>query len=509
MSEDASRAVPHPVAGGRLDLAANLATFGLALAWLVRLVPQALAARLQTDECFHAWVSRWIAAHGTLPARIDGLYGGFGYFYPPLFHVLGACAFRSGGLDGFRLLNVVIAAALLGVVAAGAARLAGNVAARWAVCVCVAGGFLAEHAVRLYVEALSALLAAAAAFMLARVLREARIRDGAALGVLAGLAITAKLTGLVLPPIIVLLAAGYALRGHAAVARALGVAAAVALVVAAPLFVRNALLFGSPIYPALGRDVHPLVMALNVRHFTPAAFALYAETLRRAGPATLACVAAAFALAAWTRRAGSELAIAAGAIALVLLAPLQPLVDARHLLPLVIVCGTLSAVSIACALEGRIRARRAVDLLALAFAAWAVLAMPHWRTQEDLDESPGMLEAFTTIRANVPATDTLLARETYDTFWYADRPANWPIPFGQHHTPIEMFQTANPDSVESALRAHHLTWILLTDDPVNGPFNGADWPEDFITALQSLATRGRAKKVWSNDDASLWRLEER
>jgi hypothetical protein len=249
-------------------------------------------------------------------------------------------------------------------------------------------------------------------------------------------------------------------------------------------------------------------MALNVSHFTPAPAALYADVLRRAGPAPLAFAAAAMALAAWRRRAGTEAALVAGAVALVLAAPLQSLVEARHLLPLMVACCALSAAMIARTLEGRVRARRAVDLAALAFAACAVLAMPHWRSVEDLDESPEMLTAFKAVRAHVPAGETVLARETYDTFWYADRPANWPIPFGQSHAPIEMFLTANPDSVERAMQQHHLRWVLLTDEPRPGPFDGADWPESFTAAIDTLAAHGRASEVWSSDDASLWRLAD-
>lgn len=506
MAASSASAAPPASSSSPADRALDAGLVVLAAAWLARLVPQALAARLQTDECFHAAVSRWIAAHGTLPRTIDGLYGGFAYFYPPLYHLLGATAFRVAGLDGFLLLNVAVVAATLVAVAHGARALAGRAAARWAVALCLATGFFATHAVRMYVEALSTLLVVVAALALARVLRAARARDAVVLGVAAGLSIVAKLSALVLPPVLAALALGAVVRRRAALARALAAAVAIAVGVASPLFARNARLFGSAIYPALGRDVHPLLMKLNVAHFTPPPAALYLDVLRRTGPVTGACLLVALVLSVRLRRSGIEWAMIAAAVALALAAPAQGLVEVRHLLPLIVTVAALAAVALARALAGRARAARAADALALAVAAWAVLAMPHWRAREDLDEAPPMLEAFAAVHAHVPPGETVLARETYDTFWYAQRPANWPVPFGQPRPPIEMLLTADPDSAEASLRAHGIRWVLLSDEPRPGPFDGADWPEGFVRALERLGERGRAREVWSSDDARLWRL---
>jgi len=41
--------------------------------WIARLVGPTQAARLRTDECFHATMSQWLAAHHA-PAVVPGLY---------------------------------------------------------------------------------------------------------------------------------------------------------------------------------------------------------------------------------------------------------------------------------------------------------------------------------------------------------------------------------------------------------------------------------------------------
>jgi hypothetical protein len=499
------RAAAHAVAGP-WERFADLATLALSIAWLARLVPQALASRLQTDECFHAWVSRWVSVHGALPDSVPGLYGGFAYFYPPLFHLVGGLAVTLAGLQGLLLVNVGVSALLLLVVTRGVRRLEVPPAARWAVALCLATRFLALHSVLLYVEDLSALLVTAAALRLVLLLRAPRTGDAIALGLAAGLAIVAKLSALVLPPILALLALGALTRGRRAHAAALAVAAAVACAVAAPWLAHNAARFGSPIYPVFGRDVHPLLMRLNALHFTPSAWTLWHDTLGRTGPAVGAFALAALVLGACKRRGGVELAMLGGCVVLVLLAPLQALLGVRHLLPLIVCAGVLAATALARALAGMPRARRVVDVAALAFAAWAVLSMTGLRSGTELDESPENLAAFAAVHAIVPAGETVLARETYDVLWYADRPANWPVPFGQASPPLGLFLTADPDSIARDLARHGIRWVLLTDDAGPAAFDGGEWPQPTLDGLANLVASGRAREVWREEDHALLRV---
>ena len=496
----------HPPRPAAWDRIADVTTLALALAWLARLVPQALAARLQTDECFHAWVSRWVSIHGALPVTIPELYGGFAYFYPPLFHLVGGLATTVGGTRGFLLVNVAVTALLLFVVARGALRLGAPAAARWGVALCVANTFLAVHSVRLYVEDLSTLLVVAATIRLAGVLRAPRSGDAVALGLATGLAIVAKLTALVLPPGYLLFAAIAFARGRRAVAGALAAAAAIACAVAAPWLAHVAARFGTPLYPAMGRDVHPLLMRLNVALYTPSPTHLWTEMLSRAGPAIGLFGLAALAFFIWRRRGGIELGLAGCCAGLVVLAPLQSMLAPRHLLPLVIAAGVLAAIALDRATIGLPRARRVADLAALLFAGCAVFAMPGLRAREDLDASEENLSAFAAVHVRVPPGETVLARETYDVLWYADRPANWPIPFGQSDPPALALLSSDPDSIAADLARHHIRWVLLTDDAGPPAFNGGDWPQPVLDGLAKLLAAGRAREVWREEDHALIRL---
>lgn len=501
---------PGSIRDGRAwDTAAWFATLAVAIAWLARLVPQALAARLQTDECFHAWVSRWVGQHGALPGSIPGLYGDFPYFYPPLFHVLGGLCGTLGNLRGFLLTNVLVSALLLVVIVLGARRLGAPAAARWAVALCVATQFLSLHTVRLYVEDLSTLLVVAAALRLASLLRAPSTGDAVALGLALGLAIVAKYSALALPPGLVLLAVGALVRGNRPLAAALAGSAVLALAVAAPWLLHVQARMGSPIYPAMSHDVHPLLMQLNVAHFTPPPRTLWTAFVAGCGPAIGAFTLAAVVLGAVRRRGGVELGLAGACAALALAGPLQSMLAPRHLLPLMIAIGVLAAVGLDRSTAGLPRARRAADVAAIAFALWAVVTMPKLRAVADLDEPVEMDAAFAAIRAHVPAGETVLARETYDVLWYADRAATWPVPFGQHDPPVGPFLTTDPDSIAAALTRHRIRWVLLTDDAGPPGFDGGDWPQPTLDGIGALVRRGGATEVWREGDHALVRVGPR
>src|SRR5262249_40086662 len=126
-----------------LDGASDLATLGLAIWLIVALSARMANARYQTDECFHAYMAEWIAAHHTLPRIIPELYSGFYYYSPPLFHLLGAAWSVVFGLDALRYINVAVTALVLVTLYAGCRALGARTAARWSVVLCAANGWLA------------------------------------------------------------------------------------------------------------------------------------------------------------------------------------------------------------------------------------------------------------------------------------------------------------------------------------------------------------------------------
>ena len=104
-----------PVGPGRPDVFPALLdtlVVGLALFYLVALWREASAARFASDECFHAWVSEWIARHGRLPRTLPEFYSGLPYFYPPLLHLMGAAAVKLAGVGSLTTLNVLLTGVL-------------------------------------------------------------------------------------------------------------------------------------------------------------------------------------------------------------------------------------------------------------------------------------------------------------------------------------------------------------------------------------------------------------
>lgn len=505
------RSTTHPPAppapregGGILDRILDAATLALALWWLVRLAGFASGARYQTDECFHALMAERFAAGGGWPRTIPELYSGFAYYYPPLFHWLGAAVIGAFGADAFRWVNVIVSALLLATLWLGARALGAPAAGRWAVALCVANGWLSLHAVRLYVEQLTTLLVVAALVAILRVRRSGAWRDAAVLGVAVGLGLVAKHSALVLLALVLGLAGWHAVRRQRVLAmRYLG-AAGVAVAIGAPMFARNAVLYGSPIYPALAPDLHPLLDTLNRRAFTPDPRALWLETLGHTGVATVAVAAAGVALAAWRRRGSLALALLAICGLAVAAGPLQPMLDARHLLPVIAGIAFLGALALADALGERRRVATAIGVVLIAYGAVAVARMPDHRRA--LDAAPESIAAYEAVGAHVPAGATVLSLHTYDTFYYGRRPATWPIPWGQRTPPIEMFLTAECDSVLAALRAHGIEYALAPRAPQSATFDGASWPATFIACIPELMRRGDAEVLWYSESAAIVRF---
>jgi len=499
---------------GAWDRVADLAALAIAAWWLARLVPQALLARLHTDECFHATMASWLAAHHALPVVFPGLYSGLYCYYPPLYHIVGGIAVAAFGVAGFKLVNVAVSAAIVALAYTGARRLGAPPAGRWAVCLCVANAWLSYHAVRMYAEQLTTLLVLGAILgivALARIVpgggapeRSARTRAAVGLGVTVGLALVAKNSSLVLLALIAGLAGLEAARGARDRGRALALAGGVALAVAAPMFARNFALYGSPIYPAFAPDLHPLLYRLNASKYTPMPRVFYLTMALYMGPAIGAFVLAALARTVVARRWRIEAGLLAVCVALVLLGPLEPLLDPRHLLPAIVAMAALGAIVVADTLAGRRAATVAIDLLLLALAATCVATMKDYRRLLDLP--PDNDAVMAAVREHVPERESLLSLYTYDTYYYTQRSSTWPIPWGQKEHPLEMFQTSDCDSVVGAFARHRLRYALVPTSASADTFDGANFPRPFVSCMAELLEQGRIAVLWHSPTTALVRI---
>lgn len=486
-----------------IEIASDLLTAAIAAILVARLAGFAAGARLVSDESFHEYMARWIAAHGHLPRIVEGLYGGFKYFYPPLFHLAGAGAVALFGAGAFHFLNVASLAALLVVAGLGAGRVESRAAGRTAVLLLIAIPALRSEAVHLYVEELSAMLAVAALVALLGVFERPTAWRGALLGLAIGLSVLAKQSALVWFPVVAAIAGIAAVRRRWPQVRALAVAVGVSAALGAPYWIRTALYYGSPLYPVFGPDIDSNLAHLNVVGFTPGPLRFYTQVLDGLGPFAAVALAVALATAAVRRRREVH-GLLWGALAMLLLAPLVPMVNARHALPLVACLALLSAVVIADGLGSLTGARWVVQAALLAFAGYVTLTMPNLRAP--WNRSPDSDTMYAAIRRIVPADDTLLCIQTYDVFVHAGRPATWPIPWGQKDPPVEMFYDSDPDSIAAHLARHHLRYLLLPVAAQGVVFNSANFPRPFMEGVAQLVRRRRAELLWTDGDWVLVRV---
>jgi hypothetical protein len=292
-------------------------------------------------------------------------------------------------------------------------------------------------------------------------------------------------------------------RGDRARARSFAVAAAVAIGLGLPYWIRNAILFGSPIYPVFGRDLHPGLLRLNIAGFTPGPARFFGRLLEDAGPWLWCAVPAALAVSAWRRRTIAH-ALMAGGATLLLAGPLVPMLDARHAAPLVAALVVLSAVVIAEALARHPRWLAALSLALTLGVGARIAILPDLRAP--LDAPRDYDEVWAAVRDHVPAEATLLCLETYDAFYYTGRRATWPIPWGQKDPPVEFFDESRPEVILAQLRRHGIDFMLLPNQPRGARFNTANYPWGFMLGVARLVRAGSIVPVYEGPHMGLLRV---
>jgi len=484
-------------AGPGAGAVASLLTAMLVAAFLVRIALQASRAVFYTDECFHAHAAQWIAGHHRLPGVMPELYSGFYYYYPPLLHVLGAIWIALLGQGALPFLNVGFTALLLAALWIGLPARPKSRARLWAVLLCLSSNAVGFHSVRFYVEALLALVTLGAVVLLLRFWSTRRMRDAALLGGAVGLALLTKQTALLMLPALAALALLCAARRQGPRAAGLAAALGVALLVALPMFLRNQLLFGDPIYPLLASDLDRTLYDMNRHHFAIPPADFYRESLAAAGPAVVAAGILTLVLAAVRRRATLE-ALLTAAIALAFgAAPRAPLADPRHLYPLIPPLALLGAGALSAAIGARRRMAIAVWIVLFGAAGFAVVRMPDHR--RDLDVPVFLAEAYAAIQSKVPEGETVLSLWTYDTFYYSRRNATWPIPWGQRVHFTGLFRERDPARFLATLDSTGIDCMLVPRWEPSDEFDGVNYPKSFLDCADSLWARGRLRRLWQSD----------
>ncbi len=496
---------PNAVARGPGSAETALAALAWALAALmtVRLGFAAAGGTFATDECFHASVSEMLSRARTWPVELPQFYSGFFYYYPPLFHVLGALWLAIFGWTGLHLLPTAIYAGLLAVLGLAGRRLAPPAARTATALVFASHPTFLIYGARLYAEGLSALLTLAGTLALVAWWRAPSRARAVTLGLLTGLAILAKLTAL---SSLILIAGALVVAarpGSPRPARQLFVAFAIAVALGSIVLVRSRICYGSFLYPAGAPDMDRDLLALNVARFSTPPAAFYAALPRVIGLPLGAIVAAAAVGSALRRRFGIWEATLGFAIVSLLVAPLVPFVQTRHLLPFFAMAALSGSAVLFGHLEGRptVRTALVMALLVPALAAEANFQNP--RTPVDLPER--LKTAFREFKPLVHPGDRVLSLWTYDTAYYMGVRATWPNPWGQRpeQRPIAMFHETDPNRFVAELRERGIRFVLMPLSVPDQPFNSANYPSSFVRCTDAAIRSGALAPVWSSGEMLL------
>lgn len=497
---EASR-VPAPSAVPLVVADAAIAV--VAIVSIVLLWREASTAWMSSDECFHAWVARWIASHVALPRVIPELYSGMPYFYPPLFHVVGAVAVAVAGTGSLPYLNLVLIALLFALLFFAPLPGVSAVARRWTVAALISIPSLGLHSVRLYAEVLATLLAVAAILLLLALRARPRIGLAIALGVVTGLALLAKQPMVLLPALLAMLAAVFAVRGERRLAGLLVLAAALGVAIAAPFFARNALLFGSPFYPPVTTEAQRALDAMNTKLFSPSPAEFLRGAYRHAGPILpwLVAIPGAWAAARGPRdlRLGL-LGLIAGFAAV---APWIARFEARHLNPFFAVA-VLLALSL---LSDLVRNRRVVQIAVAAalIAAAGVMVVSPRDYRGFLNRPEPIREAVAAVRQHVPPGQRVLSLWTYETLYHGERPATWPIPWSPSADLLPLFTTGDRGVFLATLDRNQIGWLLVPRTTPPDRFDGANYPASFVRIFMELVEAGELEVVSMTENSGIVR----
>ena len=499
---------PDPArAGGRAGAARgwmlDLAVVAVAAVHLGLLWRQAAPAAFASDECFHAYLAEWIAGHRSLPRELPEFYSGLPYFYPPLFHLLGAAMRTLAGPDSLRYLNVLLTGALIVVLRALPIPGVPAGARRAAVLVALATPALSFYAVRFYAESLATLLAVLVTVLLLRLHARPGSGTGAAvgLGLAVGAALLAKQPALLLPVLLALLAAIHLARGARREARAMAVALAVALLVALPFFARNLILFGSPLYPPLVTDAQRALDAMNRRLFSLPPTVFYRNAVTTIGPLVLTLAAGTLGWRVVRGRFDLVTGLLAACVAFVACGPLIPMFQPRHLNPVTAVMGLLAAIAL---FEGLRHPRWAPVAVQIALLGWAALAATRLAgLRTGLDAAPVDRAAYRAIAEQVPEGAVVLSRLTYDTFYYSRHPATWPVPWSPAARELSLFAERDPQRFLATLDRLGIRYLLVPRRGSGTRFHGVNVPESLVGCVAALVEAGRLRVLWGSADLVL------
>ena len=494
----------RPGLGGHFDplsLALDALVLGLAAFYLFMLWRQSAPASFSSDECFHAYVSEWIAQRGRLPRELPEFYSGLPYFYPPLFHILGAAAVKVAGLASLKYLNVVFTGILMAVVCTLPVPGLTRAARRCAVLLCIASKALSFYAVVFYAETLATLMAVLVVLLLLRARARPGTGEGVLLGVALGAALVSKQSAPVLAVLVGVLAAIDFARRRRPAATTMLIALVTGLIVALPYYVRNAVLFGGPFYPPITNDAQAALDAMNTRIFSAPAPIFYRNALVVMGPVVPWLTGAALVWNVARGRFNLVTGLLAGCVAFTLLAPFVPRFEPRHLNPVTAILALLGSLVVADALARRRWVSFGAQLLLVGWGVVFVARMPAPRSW--LNPSPLAREMYRAVAESVPAGGTVLSRSTYDTFYYARRNATWPIPWGRTEGQIELFTVRDPERFIAALDRLAVDYLLLPRGPTAQSFDGANFPVSYVACVATLVQRGRLEVVWGSQEMVL------
>ncbi|MFZ5862936.1 MAG: ArnT family glycosyltransferase [Nitrospirota bacterium] len=467
---------------------------------VARLTGFASTAFFSVDECWHALVTRIMAASGGLvTTTTEIMRDPYHLDYPPLFHAIGAALYNLFGPSAWFYLNIAIGATLLGFIVLGRNALVGPVERSALALALLATPLFAMYSLRFYVEMLTAALFCVSWWRLALVLQHAARRDAIVSGAATGLLVWTKQTGLLILAVYLVVWCWVLAVGPTPKRRAMtwlvGIAGLFSVTYLGVMWIRgeNPLLFLMPT-----RHAEVWASAMDAAQVP---YGIFFDTIRATwGLVPMVLLAVPVALLVIRGRRNYPYLIHLSLLAALILVFLvdRRLVE-RHtlfLLPLIAFLG-VDALS----RFGRPVLLSGAAVIAL-FATVHVVTMPNYRI--NFNPSRNFAEMLRVIASTTDPNATVVTEWWAEVRYHTGRQVLWPMP-NLDDPPVDLFNASTADQWHERLRDRQIDYLLIDARYVSEEV-GIGYSRPLLSLIPPLLAEGRLQLVAERGPLSLFRV---
>lgn len=470
--------------------------------YFLKLITYTINASLISDETLYAHIAQTIYHDKALPSIIPELYGGLRISeYPPFFPLIGAAIYSIFGINGFYLANIILLALFLASIFLLAKDYFSEDIALLACLFLVSAPMTAQLSLYFLGEMLTAFLSFLFFVTLYLYLASPKLRYSIATGLLLGMLILTKQSGILYQAFCLVSLIWFAIKQDKQRVKGLAIAIALSIAVSLRYFLLSLELIKGFIgitfpnlTPILGGKADEMDRLINSVWYVPKGI-LFRNIVHEFGIIliVLLIITVFYFIKRW-REARGHLIFLLLFVFLFIISFMSSAVTSRHFLPLAGLVSLSGAISI-CSLIKKDTYRIGIVIIVLISNVYSTLSLPDYRSYYTL--SPVLAEPLKFLKEKTPPDSTILSCWTYATFFYTGRNTTWPLSSRMApNSPTELFYEKDLSGFYSLINKYKIDYILIDKSKIGKEFNSFNYPESMIENLKGLIKNGQSRIVY-------------